>query len=350
MQRFFGFILSAALVIPAIVAIIKRHKRNNDGKKHVLPPWTAVFTVCGLAVMVGAVSVPVLFISEEFFYVLLVFSVILIPAYPALINSDCVYDVSGCVYTTVFGNKREYSYQSFSYFSDGLFKHAGSRGNTFTVRIVTDDKKTMYFNPLNENYYSFLHNAQIKNKKFRFSQSDPYDESEKRFPDPYDHNIYLGWLFFILYLCFTLMFGALSARIAYELFSIKDDPREYTKMTDTLTDSFKTERLRTHIRTGSGKEYTCLSKAEDGIKTDGKTLYILYVDGNTVYGIETVDGNTVLSVADSVKTYRTRSAVFFILSLLLFLGGGACFVLSFPAGREPDKHLRLYSVLFWREW
>ena len=42
-------------------------------------------------------------------------------------------------------------------------------------------------------------------------------------------------------------------------------------MTDTLTDSFKTERLLTHIRTGSGKEYTCLSKAEDGIKTDGKT-------------------------------------------------------------------------------
>lgn len=340
-----GYVVSAILTAVAVIGIIRYFIRKNDGRKHLLPPMPLVLFCCGLSIVLGIASIFMLrFVSEKFIFVTAAFAVFLIPACTDLLNSDCVYDENGCVYTTFFGSKREYSYAQFVYSSRGYFKGRGAGNSLSThMRIITDDGKTMHVDTMLSGYFDFLHFAHLKNKSFAYLENDP-DDDKKHFPDPYKGNVRHGWFFIIVYLTLALIFSGISIYAAVQFSDIANIENDLTEVRCTVASV-----NGKYLVTDNGKKYGCPVKAEKYVEANTKNEYVLLVAGDDVYGIIADDGNVLLSKESALASYKSNLTAALISGIPVALGGFACLILSLMGGRHPEKHPFLYSIMFYRD-
>lgn len=331
---------SVVLFALTICGIVCRMEKNKDGKKHIQPPAEAFWIILVLSVLYSVGSFILIIVNEycnaEFLLVHVFFLMLLGLPLLALSNCDCTFDNAGCIYTTMFGRKREYSYSDLTGFSVGISKSSYS--------IKTNDGKTMHFDSGSDGFFDFLHLVQRKNRGFLYFENDPYDEDKKHFPDPYKGNVRHGWFFFILYLSLALIFSGISIYAAVQFSDIADIENDLTEVRCTVASV-----NGKYLVTDSGKKYGCPVKAEKYVEANTKNEYVLLVAGDDVYGIIADDGNVLLSKESASASYKSNLTAALISGIPVALGGFACLILSLMGGRYPKKHPFLYSIMFYRD-
>jgi hypothetical protein len=348
-MKIISLIISAVLLAFSLYAVIVRTKKNKDGKNHVLPPAYAFWIILVLSFLYAPASfalvivnktVPVdMFLIHVFFFLALGLSLF------ALSNCDCVFDGGGCVFTTVIGSKREYAYSDFVAFTVGISK------SNYTIK--TSDGKTMHFDNSSDGFDEFLHTALKKNRSFKFE--DKRNENSDR-PDPYNHNVIHGWLFFILYAAFAL--GGIAGTV-YGADRIKDAfaVKEYTHGTGVFVEcnlvdySFFNAEVALTMKDGTVlKSRRSLGKYYNPYELcDGKTEYELTLYGDYIISIYR-GGREYLTAEQSEAAYRNGEILTGVITAAISQLFILLFILSLAVGRNPKKHPLLYNVMFYKDF
>ena len=319
-------------------------KKNKDGKKHILPPAEAFWIIFVLSVLYSVGSFILIIVNEycnaEFLLVHVFFLMLLGLPLLALSNCDCTFDNAGCIYTTMFGRKREYSYSDLVGFSVGISKSSYS--------IKTNDGKTMHFDSGSDGFFDFLHLVQRKNRGFLYFENDPYDEDKKHFPDPYKGNVRHGWFFFLLYFLLTVISVFGTVFFIRELTGLPNESDQFLTVETTVADLTR-NRSDWYLTTSGGERYLCPGKAVKYIEADGETEYELQINNDVIYGVKNSEGGIAVSVSDALKEYRSENAVYLVLISLIALGTSACLVLSVIAAGNPHKYPLLCKILFYKD-
>ena len=335
---------SVVLFALTICGIVCRMKKNKDGKKHILPPAEAFWIILVLSALYSVGSFILIIVNEycnaEFLLVHVFFLMLLGLPLLALSNCDCTFDNAGCIYTTMFGRKREYSYSDLVGFSVGI--------SNSSYAFTTNDGKTMHFDSGSDGFFDFLHLVQRKNRGFLYFEKDPYDEDKKHFPDPYKGNVRHGWFFFLLYFLLTVISVFGTVFFIRELTGLPNESDQFLTVETTVADLTR-NRSDWYLTTSGGERYQCPGKAVKYIEADGKTEYELKIYKDVIYGVKNSEGGIAVSVSDALKGYRSENNVYLVLISLTALGGFACLILSLMGGRHPKKHPFLYSIMFYRD-
>jgi hypothetical protein len=211
----------------------------------------------------------------------------------------------------------------------------------------------MHFDNSSDGFDEFLHTALKKNRSFKFE--DKRNENSDR-PDPYNHNVIHGWLFFILYAAFAL--GGIAGTV-YGADRIKDAfaVKEYTHGTGVFVEcnlvdySFFNAEVALTMKDGTVlKSRRSLGKYYNPYELcDGKTEYELTLYGDYIISIYR-GGREYLTAEQSEAAYRNGEILTGVITAAISQLFILLFILSLAVGRNPKKHPLLYNVMFYKDF
>ena len=199
----------------------------------------------------------------------------------------------------------------------------------------------------------FVIRKTIKNRSFKYE--DKRNENSDR-PDPYNHNVIHGWLFFILYAAFAL--GGIAGTV-YGVYRIKDAfaVKEYTHGTGVFVEcnlvdySFFNAEVALTMKDGTVlKSRRSLGKYYNPYELcDGKTEYELTLYGDYIISIYR-GGKEYLTAEQSEAAYRNGEILTGVITAAISQLFILLFILSLAVGRNPKKHPLLYNVMFYKDF
>ncbi len=350
MGYFISSILTAFLVpliIGASASYTKNKKDVPDGK--VFP--TVPVLILGLVGSVPwiAISIIVIIIKESIWFILFfaAFSFLGIFLLLMYINWRIYFDDEGFTVKNIFGFQRRYSYSDVTAIRetrDGTYIYMGKRHTSVG-----------HFDAGGEN---FLNAVRTQYKKLH-NTSVPIRDISSR--DIYKGNVEYGTVQFVGFCVIELLIIVLSAIVILNGLNPKlEDRSQYTEA--YLTDYKVLSNKEIHFYGDGGKMYVIdyyMAEHIDGEKIsalcNGKSKVSIYSkweqpegepEHYQVYCLS-YNGEEILSFDISNKAFsENQITIGLTIGLFLSILWSAFVVLSLIVGRNPDKHPKLFRLLF----